>query len=84
MQLAHAGQLERSFSQALGAEASIGRKIARLLPSGALTPAQVRATTSYLKRRLAGTGISVRAVGRIDPAASIAAPEDPIARLVAP
>jgi hypothetical protein len=84
MQLAHARQLERSLSEALGGEASIGRKIARLLPSGALTPAQVRATTSYLKRRLAGRGISARAVGRIDPAASIAAPEDPITRLVAP
>jgi hypothetical protein len=29
-------------------------------------------------------GITARAVGRIDPAASAAAPEDPIARLVAP
>jgi hypothetical protein len=84
MQLAHARQLERSLSKALGGEASIGRKIARLLPSGALTPAQVRATTSYLKRRLAGKRISVRAVGRIDPAASGAAAEDPIARLVSP
>jgi hypothetical protein len=82
-QLAHARQLERSLGKALGGEASIGRKIARLLPSGALTPAQVRATTSYLKRRLARKGISARAVGRIDPTASAAAPEDPIARLVA-
>jgi hypothetical protein len=84
MQLAHARHLERSLGKALGGEASIGRKIARLLPSGALTPAQVRATTSYLKRRLAGNGISAGAVGRIDPAASAAAPEDPIARPLAP
>ena len=83
-QLRHATNLEPQFTAALRSEASLGRAIKRLISAGDLTLAQATATTTYLEQKLGRGGISLSAIGRIDPTALTATAEDPTTRLAKP